>query len=255
MSKIISIINQKGGVGKTTTAINLGAYLTALDKRVLLVDIDPQANASSGLGVNHENLAQGIYEAIIEELPISQVIKHTLQENYKLAPATLSLAGAGVELINLNDREYKLERALRNIKDEFDYVIVDSPPSLGLLTINGLVAADEILIPIQAEYFALEGLKNLLHTINLVQNNLKPQLGIMGVVITMYDPYVRLSREILEELHHYFPEKIFRSVIPRNVKLAEAPSFGRSILYYDPFSRGARAYEKLAREIIELERR
>ena len=254
MSKIISIINQKGGVGKTTTAVNLGAYLAQLGKRVLLVDIDPQANATSGLGINHQELPHGVYEAIIGAVPLQQTIQHTVQENYKVAPATIALAGAGIELVNLPAREFRLEQILQSIRNEYDYVIVDSPPSLGLLTVNGLVAADEILIPIQSEYFALEGLSHLLHTISLVQNGLKPSLGILGAVITMYDARNRLSREVMNELYQYFPNKVFRTVIPRSVKLAEAPSFGRSILHYDPHSRGARAYEKLAREVIDLEK-
>lgn len=255
MSKIISIINQKGGVGKTTTAVNLGAYLAQLDKRVLLVDIDPQANATSGLGINHQELPHGVYEAIIGMKPLQETIQHTMQDNYKVAPATAALAGAGVELVNLPAREFRLEQALKTVRDEYDYIIVDSPPSLGLLTVNGLLAADEILIPIQSEYFALEGLGHLLHTISLVQNGLKPSLGIMGAVITMYDTRNRLSRDVMNELYQYFPNKVFRTVIPRSVKLAEAPSFGRSILHYEPYSRGARAYERLAREVVELERR
>ncbi|PIR93091.1 chromosome partitioning protein ParA [Candidatus Falkowbacteria bacterium CG10_big_fil_rev_8_21_14_0_10_43_10] len=254
MSKIISIINQKGGVGKTTTAVNLGAYLAQLGKRVLLVDIDPQANATSGLGIDHQNLDQGIYEAFVGSVPLSQIIKHTVQDNYRVAPATIALAGAGVELVNMPNREFRLEQALKSVKDEYDYIIVDSPPSLGMLTVNGLVAADEILIPIQSEYFALEGLGHLLHTISLVQNNLKPNLGIMGAVITMFDLRNRLSGDVMRELYQYFPNKVFRSVIPRSVKLAEAPSFGRSILHYDPLSKGARAYERLAREVIDLEK-
>ena len=254
MGKIISVINQKGGVGKTTTAVNLGAYLAHLGKRVLLVDIDPQANATSGLGVDHQNIAQGIYEVLLGVLPLHQVIQHTLQENYRVAPATAALAGAGVELVNMENREFRLERVLQSIRDEYDYIIIDSPPSLGMLTINSLAAADEILIPIQAEYFALEGLGHLLHTISLVQNNLKPSVGIMGAVITMYDTRNRLSKDVMNELYQYFPNKVFRTVVPRSVKLAEAPSFGRSILHYDPASKGARAYEKLAREVIDLER-
>jgi len=255
VSKKIFIINQKGGVGKTTTAVNLGSYLAHLGRRVLLVDIDPQANATSGLGIEPQKLERGIYEAIIrDDNSISQSIKHTAQDNYKIAPATMSLAGAGVELVNMPNREFRLEQVLNSIRHEYDYIIVDSPPSLGLLTINGLVAADEILIPIQSEYFALEGLGHLLHTINLIQNNLKPSLGIMGAVITMYDTRNKLSRDVMRELYQYFPNKVFRSIIPRSVKLAEAPSFGRSILHYDPISKGAKAYERLAREVIELEK-
>ena len=254
MGKIISIINQKGGVGKTTTAVNLGAYLAHLGKRVLLVDIDPQANATSGLGIEPQKLERGVYEAIIkDDSHISQSIKHTVQDNYKIAPATMALAGAGVELVNMDNREFRLEQVLNSVRNEYDYIIVDSPPSLGLLTINGLVAADEILIPIQSEYFALEGLGHLLHTISLIQSNLKPSLGILGAVITMYDTRNKLSRDVMQELYQYFPNKVFRSVIPRSVKLAEAPSFGRSILHYDPTSKGAKAYERLAREVIDLE--
>lgn len=253
MGKIISIVNQKGGVGKTTTALNLGAYLAYLGKQVLLVDIDPQANATSGLGVDHKNLEHGVYEALIGQKPIFEVIKYTLQDGYKIAPATVALAGAGIELVNMEDREFRLARILDHIKDEYDYIIIDGPPSLGLLTVNSLVAADEVLIPIQSEYFALEGLSQLLETISLVQNNLKPELGIMGAVITMFDKRNRLSGSVMNELYQYFPNRVFRSIIPRSIKLAEAPSYGRSILYYDPSSKGGRAYEKLAREVIDLE--
>ena len=253
MGKIISIVNQKGGVGKTTTAINLGAYLAHLDKHILLVDIDPQANATSGVGIDHRSLPHGIYEAIIGQKPIYAVIKHTLQDKFKIAPATISLAGASIELVNLENREYILNKALQEIKDEYDYIIVDGPPSLGLLTVNSLVAADEVLIPIQSEYYALEGLGQLLETISLVQSNLKPKLGIMGVVITMFDKRNRLSSSVMHELYKYFPNRVFRSVIPRSVRLAEAPSFGRSILHYDPKSKGGKAYERLAREIVDLE--
>lgn len=255
MGKIIAIVNQKGGVGKTTTAVNLGAYLALLGKHVLLVDIDPQANATSGIGIDHRNLEHGVYEAIIGQKPIYEVIKHTLQDGFQVAPATASLAGAGIELVSMEDREFRLYRILQHIKDEYDYIIIDGPPSLGLLTINSLVAADEILIPIQSEYYALEGLGQLLETIGLVQNNLKPELSIMGAVITMFDKRNRLSGSVMNELYQYFPNKVFRSIIPRSVRLAEAPSYGRSILHYDSGSKGGRAYEKLAREIIDMERR
>lgn len=251
MSKIISVVNQKGGVGKTTTAVNLGAYLAHLGKQVLLVDIDPQANATSGVGIDHRNLEHGIYEAIIGEKQIFEIVKRTLQDGFKVAPSSLTLAGAGIELVGMDDREYRLSRILETIRNEYDYIIIDGPPSLGLLTINSLVAADEILIPIQSEYYALEGLGQLLETISLVQNNLKPELSILGAVITMFDKRNRLSTSVMQELYQYFPNKVFRSVIPRSVRLAEAPSYGRSILHYDPKSRGGKAYAKLAREVLE----
>lgn len=254
MAKIISIVNQKGGVGKTTTAVNLGAYLSYLGKNVLLVDIDPQANATSGLGIDHKNLEHGVYEALLGQKLVTDVVKRTIQSNYHVAPATLSLAGAGVEMVSLDDREFRLARILEEVKNEYDYIIIDGPPSLGLLTVNSLVASDEVLIPIQSEYFALEGLSQLLETIALVQNNLKPNLGIMGAVITMFDRRNKLSEAVMEELYKYFPNRIFRSVIPRSVRLAEAPSYGRSILHYDPKSKGGRAYENLAREILGLAR-
>jgi len=253
MGKIISIVNQKGGVGKTTTAVNLGAYLAYLGKQVLIVDIDSQANATSGLGIEHRNLEHGVYEAIIGHKPIYEIIKRTLQDGLKIAPSTISLAGAGIELVNTEDREFRLARILDSIKDEYDYIIIDGPPSLGLLTVNSLVAADEVLIPIQSEYYALEGLGQLLETIGLVQNNLKSDLGIMGAIITMFDKRNRLSTSVMNELYQYFPNRVFRSVIPRSVKLAEAPSYGRSILHYDPKSRGGKAYERLAKEMIDLE--
>jgi len=254
MGKIIAIVNQKGGVGKTTTAVNLGAYLAFLGKQVLLVDIDPQANGTSGLGLEHRNLDAGIYEAIIGTKTIHDIIKRTMQDGLKVAPATLSLAGAGVELVNLENREFRLAMILEEVRNDYDFIIIDGPPSLGLLTVNSLVAADEVLIPIQSEYFALEGLSQLLETINLVQNNLKPELGIMGAVITMFDRRNKLSEAVMEELYKFFPNRIFRSVIPRSVRLAEAPSYGRSILQYDPKSRGGKAYESLAKEVLSLEK-
>ncbi|QQS60182.1 ParA family protein [Candidatus Falkowbacteria bacterium] len=250
MALIISIVNQKGGVGKTTTAVNLAAYLAQSGKHVLLVDIDPQANATSGLGIDHKQLEAGVYEAIIGAKELSSVLKRTLQDRLTVAPSTMALAGAGIELVSVPDRESRLSMILEKVRDDYDYIIIDGPPSLGLLTINSLVAADEILIPVQSEYYALEGLGQLLHTISLVQNNLKPSLGIMGAVITMFDKRNRLSTSVLNELYQYFPNRIFRSVIPRSVKLAESPSYGRSILHYDPSSKGGRAYEKLALEVI-----
>lgn len=250
MGLIISIVNQKGGVGKTTTAVNLSAYLAQLGKHVLLVDTDPQANATSGLGIDHKNLEHGVYEALVGLKDISAVLKRTIQDRLTVAPSTMALAGAGIELVNIENREHRLSAILEKVRDDYDYIIIDGPPSLGLLTINSLVAADEILIPVQSEYYALEGLGQLLHTIGLVQNHLKPALGIMGAVITMYDKRNRLSESVMNELYQYFPNRIFRSVIPRSVKLAESPSYGRSILHYDPSSKGGRAYEKLAIEVI-----
>jgi len=252
MGKIISVVNQKGGVGKTTTAVNLGAYLAHQGRQVLLVDLDPQANATSGLGIDHKGLEFGLYEALLGERAIFDIVKHTMQQGYHVAPSTAALAGAGIELVAMEEREYRLKLILDEIKDEYDYIIIDGPPSLGLLTVNSLVASDEVLIPIQSEYYALEGLGQLLNTINLVQANLKPELGIMGAVITMFDKRNRLSDSVMKELYQYFPNRIFRSVIPRSVRLAESPSFGRSILHYDKNSKGGKAYERLAREVIGL---
>ena len=254
MGKVIAVVNQKGGVGKTTTAVNLSAYLASFDKKVLLIDLDPQANATSGLGLDHRNLEAGIYEALLGLTPINQIIKRTMQNGFKIAPATLSLAGAGIDLVSMDNREFRLANILEDVKKDYDFLIIDGPPSLGLLTVNSLVAADEVLIPIQSEYFALEGLSQLLETISLVQNNLKPELGIMGAVITMFDRRNKLSEAVMEELYKYFPNRIFRSIIPRSVRLAEAPSYGRTIMQYDPKSKGGRAYENLAKEIIAFER-
>lgn len=251
MARIIAIVNQKGGVGKTTTAVNLGAYLANLGKFVLLVDMDPQANATSGLGVDHRNLDKGVYEAILGNVSFRDIVVNTPVQGYKVAPSTISLAGANIELVNLERREFRLHDAMLEVRNDFDYIIIDCPPSLGLLTINSLVAADQVFIPVQAEYYALEGLGQLLDTIKLVQENLKPDLKILGALITMYDSRVGLSEAVLKEIYQYFPNKIFRSVIPRNVRLAEAPSHGLPILHYDAKSKGAHAYERLAREIID----
>lgn len=251
MAKIITIVNQKGGVGKTTTAVNLGAYLAELGKYVLLVDLDPQANATSGLGIDYQNLTKGVYESLAGEFLIREVIQSTDHLGYRVAPATPSLAGANVELVGLDKREFKLAEALLEVRGDYDYILIDCPPSLGLLTINGLVAADQILIPIQAEYYALEGLSQLISTIDLVKENIKPELEVMGAIITMFDKRTKLSDQVMQELYKFFPNKIFRSVIPRNVRLSEAPSHGKSICHYDPTSKGAKAYERLARELIE----
>ncbi len=252
MGQIISIVNQKGGVGKTTTAINLAAYLASLGKFILLIDIDPQANATSGLGIDYNKLDKGIYDVLLGQKNFKEIILNTAISGYKIAPANLNLAGANVELVNLDNREFKLEQALLSTRNDYDYVIIDCPPSLGLLTLNGLIAAEKILIPVQAEYYALEGLGQLINTINLIKKNIKPELEVLGAILTMYDKRNKLSNEILQQLYQYFPDRIFRSVIPRNVRLTEAPSFGKTILEYDPKSKGAKAYERLAKEIIDL---
>lgn len=252
MAQIIAIVNQKGGVGKTTTTVNLSAYLAEAGRKVLLIDLDPQANATSGLGIEHHKLEAGIYEALLGNKNIAEIICDTKQKKFKVAPATVALAGAGIEMVSLESREFRLALLLEELRDDYDYIVIDGPPSLGLLTVNSLVAADSILIPIQSEYYALEGLSQLLDTIKLVQDNLKPSLEILGTVVTMFDGRNKLSGAVLEELRQFFPGKVFESIIPRSVKLAEAPSHGLSILHYDPRSRGAKAYEALAKEIINL---
>ena len=251
MSKVIAVVNQKGGVGKTTTAINLAAFLAELGKFVLLVDMDPQANATSGFGFGSGRVEHGLYEVLCKVKRMVDVIQNTAHEGLRLAPSTANLAGASIELVDVDRREYQLNDLLEEVKHAYDYIIIDCPPSLGLLTINSLVAADEILIPVQAEYYALEGLGQLLSTIDLIKQHLKPELSILGAVITMFDKRTKLSGDVMDELYHYFPDNIFRSVIPRAVRLAEAPSFGQTILHYEPNGKGANAYERLAREIIE----
>lgn len=252
MAKIITVVNQKGGVGKTTTAVNLAAYLAHFGKYVLLVDLDPQANATSGLGIDYQNLNKGVYEALSGEYLMREVLHPTEHVGFRVAPATQSLAGAAVELVSLDRREHRLYDSLLEVRGDYDVILIDCPPSLGMLTINGLVAGDMVLIPVQAEYYALEGLGQLMNTISLIQENIKPELEILGALLTMHDKRLKLSDQVHEELYRHFPNKIFRTVIPRNVRLTEAPSHGKSILHYDPWSKGARAYEKLARELIEI---
>ena len=252
MPRIISIVNQKGGVGKTTTAINVASFLAFFGKKVLLIDLDPQANATSGLGIPHRELTRTIYHTLIGETRIEEIILGDAEDKLHLAPASSALAGAAVELVNHPEREFKLHTLVQSIKFGYDYILIDCPPSLGLLTINGLVSADELLIPVQSEYYALEGLGQLLETIALIKNHLKPELSILGAVITMYDKRTILSQGVLEDLYKYFPNKIMKSVIPRNIRLAEAPSYGKPILNYDPASSGAKAYERLAREILSI---
>jgi chromosome partitioning protein len=251
MSAIISIVNQKGGVGKTTTAVNLAAALAEAGKFVLLVDLDPQGNATSGLGLKNQELDRGLYQALMGQEMLPNVALNTHHAGLRVVPATQDLAGANVELVSVEGREMKLSDILAEVRHAYDYILVDCPPSLGILTINGLVAADHILIPVQAEYYALEGLGQLLKTIDLVRENIKPNLQILGAVLTMYDTRNRLSDEVFQELYKYFPNNIFRSVIPRTVRLAEAPSFGKSIFHYEPGGKGAKAYERLAKEVLD----
>ena len=254
MAKIISLINQKGGVGKTTTAINIATYLANEGKTVLLVDLDPQGNASSGLGVDVRNLEKGLYHSLVGGEHPRNVIIRAEGSGHDLLPSSQDLAGAGVELVHFDNREFKLYDVLRQIRTDYDYIIIDSPPSLGLLTINGLVASDEVLIPVQTEYYALEGLSQLLQTIELVQKHLQPNLKIMGAVLTMYDKRNRLARQVVKEMRNHFPGHVFDSVIPRSVRLAEAPSYGKSILNFDSLSKGARSYKNLVKEIIEKDK-
>lgn len=253
MARLISIVNQKGGVGKTTTAINLGAYLAEMGKFVLLVDLDPQANATSGLGVDHRTLDRGVYQAMLSHSSMREVVLETGHDLLRVAPSTTALAGLNIELVDLERREFRLRDALMEVRNDYDFILIDCPPTLGLITLNGLVAGDEILIPVQAEYYALEGLGQLLETVKLVKEGLRPDIGVLGAVITMYDGRTKLSDDVLQELYKYFPSTIFQSVIPRNVRLAEAPSFGRTIAQFDPGSKGAKAYERLAQEILERE--
>lgn len=247
---IIALVNQKGGVGKTTTTTNLGAYLAMHGKRVLLIDMDPQANATTGMGFRPEKLDGSTYDIISGKKRPEEVIIHSAMENYDLAPAAEDLAGATIELVEATEREYKFHNAIREMAKNYDYVLIDCPPSLGLLTINSLTAADKIIIPVQCEYYALEGLGQLLHSIDLIQNNLKEDLEIMGAVLTMFDKRNQLSRQVIKEMRRHFPGHTFDSMIPRSIALAEAPSFGKTILEYAPESAGARAYNYLAKEVI-----
>ncbi len=250
MARVITICNAKGGVGKTTTATNLGAYLAAMGKYVLLVDMDPQANATTGVGVAAKD--PSIYHSFVDDQNPLNVIKKTSIFGFEILPASQSLAGANVELVSMDDREYRLKKILDQIRTNYDYILIDCPPSLGLLTVNALAASEHVVIPVQCEYFALEGLSQLLNTINLVRQGLNPDLQVMGVLLTMYDKRNQLSRQVLNEVNKNFPGRIFNSVIPRLVSLAEAPSFGKTILQFDPGSRAARAYRQLAEEVINL---
>lgn len=253
MGKIMAVVNQKGGVGKTTTTVNLGACLANLNHKVLLVDIDPQGNASSGVGVDKSLLERCIYDLLIHDEPIRNVVMHTKINNLDILPATIDLAGAEIELVSSMSREFRLKTALNEVKDQYDYVLIDCPPSLGLLTVNALAAADFVFVPIQCEYFALEGLGQLMRTIQIVQKHLNPRLEINGVVLTMFDARTNLAQQVIEEVKNHFQDRVYETIIPRNVRLSEAPSFGEPIITYDPGSKGAQAYMSLAREVIANE--
>lgn len=247
---MIAIANQKGGVGKTTTSVNLSACLAHLGKKVLLIDTDPQGNATSGVGVNKGDVQQCIYDILIDDVDINDVVLPTKVENLEVIPATISLAGAEIELVSTISREVRMKHAIQKIKEDYDYVIIDCPPSLGLLTINALTASDSILIPVQCEYYALEGLSQLLSTIRLVQKHLNEDLMIDGVLLTMFDARTNLGIQVIEEVKKYFQDKVYKTVIPRNVRLSEAPSHGEPIIVYDSKSRGAEMYVELAKEVV-----
>ena len=250
MGKIIAIANQKGGVGKTTTAVNLSACLAAAEKKVLLIDMDPQGNSTSGLGFNPYKLEKSIYNVLIDDLDISETILSGEIPFLSLIPSNLELTGAEIELVPLMARERKLKDALSGIKDKHDFIIIDSPPSLGLLTVNTLTACDTVLIPIQCEFYALEGLGKLMNTIELIKKNLNSSIDIEGVVLTMFDTRTSLSQEVADEVKQHFKEKVYKTIVPRNVRLSEAPSYGKPIIFYDIKSTGAQAYIYLAKEVI-----
>lgn len=250
MGKIISIANQKGGVGKTTTSINIAAILAKKGKKVLLIDTDPQGNATSGVGVNKEQ-EFSVYDVLVGEVEFEKTLQNTNVKNLKVCPSNINLAGAEVELVSMMSREHRLKEGLEQVKDEFDYIIIDCPPSLGLITLNAFTASDSVLIPVQCEYYALEGLGQLLNTINLVRKHLNKSLQVEGAVLTMYDVRTNLSNQVVKEVKRYFENKVYKTVIPRNVKLSEAPSYGMPITVYDPKSKGAKCYEKLVREILK----
>lgn len=252
LSKTIAIANQKGGVGKTTTAVNLSSCLAYKGKKVLLIDVDPQGNSTSGLGIDKKSINKSIYDVIINDEPIENTLIDTPVENLKLCPSNIQLAGAEVELVSVISRENRMKMALEDIKSKFDFIIIDCPPSLGLLTINSLTASNTILVPIQCEYYALEGLSQLMNTVKLVQRHLNPALDVEGVVLTMFDARTNLSIQVVDEVKKHFRNKVYRTVIPRNVRLSEAPSFGLPIILYDPKSKGSECYLELAEEVIDL---
>ena len=250
MGKIIAIANQKGGVGKTTTSINISTILAKKGKKTLMIDADPQGNGTSGLGID-KNVELSTYDILINDTKIEEAIKDTQIKNLKVCPSTINLAGAEVELVSAEEREFRLKKKLDEIKDKFDYIIIDCPPSLGFITLNSFTAADSVLIPVQCEYYALEGLGQLINTINIVKQGLNKSLEIEGAVLTMYDARTNLSNQVVKEVNRCFENKVYKTVIPRNVKLSEAPSYGVPITLYDPRSKGAKCYEKLTKEILK----
>ena len=252
MGKIIAVANQKGGVGKTTTSVNLSSLLAKKGKKVVLLDADPQGNATSGLGVD-KNVEKSLYDVLVNEEPVENTLQDTIEKNLKICPSNVNLAGAEVELVSQMSREHRLKEQLDQIKDKYDYIFIDCPPSLGLITLNSFTAADSVLIPVQCEYYALEGVGQLINTINLVKKHLNKSLEIEGAVLTMYDIRTNLSNQVVKEVKKYFDDKVYKTVIPRNVRLSEAPSFGMPITTYDPKSKGARSYEKLAKEFLKAE--
>ena len=253
MSRIIAIANQKGGVGKTTTAINLSSCLAEAGKKVLTIDLDPQGNMTSGLGVDKNELENTVYELMLDECSIKESMADTVVEGMKIIPSNVNLAGAEIELLGINDKEYILKNAVDYIRDDYDFIIIDCPPSLNMLTINAMTTADSVLVPIQCEYYALEGLTQLIHTIELVQNRLNPDLDIEGVVFTMYDARTNLSLQVVENVKNNLDQSIYKTIIPRNVRLAEAPSYGLPITLYDKRSVGAESYRLLAEEVLHRE--
>ncbi len=250
MGKIISVANQKGGVGKTTTSITLSSMLAQKNKKVLLIDADPQGNATSGVGVE-KNIEKSVYDLIVEETKVNEIVKETNVKNLKLCPSNINLAGAEVELVSMMSREQRLKEKLEEIKEEYDYIIIDCPPSLGLITLNAFTASNSVLIPIQCEYYALEGLGQLINTINLVKKHLNKTLEVEGALLTMYDIRTNLSNQVVNEVKKYFGDKVYKTVIPRNVKLSEAPSYGMPITMYDSRSKGAKSYDKFVKEFLK----
>ena len=249
LPRIVAIANQKGGVGKTTTTVNLGAALADLGFRVLVIDLDPQGNATTGLGISHRNVEGSIYDVIMNDTPVEDCVEPTTVRNLFVCPATIDLAGAEIELVPAFSRELKLRRALHEVREEYDFTIIDCPPSLGLLTVNGLAAADDVIVPIQCEYYALEGLGQLLRNVSLVRSNLNPTLEVRGIVLTMFDARTKLSEQVEHEVRAHFGSKVYRTVVPRTVRISEAPSFGQPVTVFDASSRGAVAYRELAKEV------